>query len=342
MKRNTVALILASLMLFTICAGCNVGTVDIFDPAGVNAEYDSSFDMGGAIDSFELDGGEFIDIGPELVPLAGEPAFSIPVPTAPGTNAAKNAKAEIDYSNAKDGYVMVKYIPAATKPLKVVVIGPSGAQYPYNLKQGVYEVFPLSDGNGKYKIAAGEVVDGGKMAVAQSVDVNVTLSNEFAPFIRSNQYVNYTKDSKAVQKAADLVKNAKTDIDKVNAIYTYVKSNFKYDTELAKNVKAGYVPNIDDVLAKGKGICFDYAAVTTAMLRSQGIATKMVFGNTGTTYHAWISVYSKELGWVDGIVQFDGKSWKLMDPTFASSGAPNNDLAKYIGDGKNYTAKLYY
>jgi hypothetical protein len=42
-----------------------------------------------------------------MVPLTASPAiFSIPVPAAPGTSTKKNDKALIDYSNAKDGYVM--------------------------------------------------------------------------------------------------------------------------------------------------------------------------------------------------------------------------------------------
>ena len=48
-----------------------------------------------------------------------------------------------------------------------------------------------------------------------------------------------------------------------------------------------------------KGICFDYAALMTAMLRSQGIPTKLEIGYSGEVYHAWISTYIDEIGWVD-------------------------------------------
>ena len=52
-----------------------------------------------------------------------------------------------------------------------------------------------------------------------------------------------------------------------------------------------------------------------AMLRSQDIPAKLEIGYSGKVYHAWISVYIKDVGWIDNIIEFDGKSWKRMDPT---------------------------
>ena len=96
-----------------------------------------------------------------------------------------------------------------------------------------------------------------------------------------------------------------------------------------------------DVLQAKKGICFDYAALMTAMLRSQGIPSKLVVGYAGTTYHAWISVWTEENGWVDGAIFFDGHIWKRMDPTFASSGNRSDEIMDYIEHG-DYIAKYLY
>ena len=115
-----------------------------------------------------------------------------------------------------------------------------------------------------------------------------------------------------------------------------------YDTAKASSVQSGYLPNVDLVLAQKKGICFDYAALMTAMLRSQDIPTKLVVGYTGNRYHAWINVYLEGQGWVDNIIYFDGTSWKLMDPTFASSGNQSQEIMQYIGNGANYQAKYSY
>ena len=83
-------------------------------------------------------------------------------------------------------------------------------------------------------------------------------------------------------------------------------------------------------------------ALMTAMLRSQEIPCKLVVGYAGSTYHAWISVWTEENGWIDGAIFFNGKTWQRMDPTFASSANSSEAILKYIGDGSNYTAKYFY
>ena len=80
-----------------------------------------------------------------------------------------------------------------------------------------------------------------------------------------------------------------------------------------------------------------------AMLGSQQIPTRLEVGYvSGGAYHAWLSAYTKETGWVNKVIQFDGKSWKLMDPTFASSGGQSDSIMKYIGTGSNYSVQYYY
>ena len=79
-----------------------------------------------------------------------------------------------------------------------------------------------------------------------------------------------------------------------------------------------------------------------SMLRSQNIPTKLVVGYTGSLYHAWINVYIEGQGWVDNIIYFDGHDWKLMDPTFASSGKGDPAIEEYIKNSSNYKAKYSY
>jgi len=95
------------------------------------------------------------------------------------------------------------------------------------------------------------------------------------------------------------------------------------------------------VLERKKGICFDYAALMAAMLRSQNVPCKLVVGYAGEVYHAWISVWTEENGWIDGMIFFDGHAWKRMDPTFASSQSGGKEITEYIENGK-YTAKYLY
>lgn len=262
-------------------------------------------------------------------------------PEASGVLVEETDRAVIDYSNTADGYVMVYVKEEAEHRLKVQVKGPT-TTYTYNIASGDWETFPLSDGNGTYRVTLLENVEGSKYALVQSVSANVTLTDEFAPFLRPNQYVNYGEATQTIKKAAQLSDGNFTELEKVQRIYEYVIYTLTYDKSLAATVQSGYLPDLDAVLEAEKGICFDYAALMTGMLRSQSIPCKLVVGYAGEVYHAWISVYTEKDGWIDNVIYFDGATWKRMDPTFASSGEQSDEIMKYIGDGTNYKEKYLY
>ena len=278
--------------------------------------------------------------------LCASPAFqdvseaAVRAPQASGSVTYSNGIATLDASNASQGYCMIQY--SGGVPKIKVQISKDGVTYPYDLNaRSAYEVFPFSEGNGSYTVKVFEQVTGNQYSQVLSQTVSVTLADEFGPFLYPNQYVNFSEGSSVVSVAAQITAGA-DEIGKVRAVYDYVVGNFTYDTAKAQSVQSGYLPNVDQVLAEKKGICFDYAAVMTAMLRSQDIPTKLVVGYTGNVYHAWVNVYIKEIGWVDNFIYFDGVSWKLMDPTFASSGKNSEAVKQYIGDGANYKSKYSY
>lgn len=278
-----------------------------------------------------------------LLPQTGASAKTVIYkPVASGESVMDSDKCVIDYSNTSDGYVMVKYKEATDKTIKAQVVCPGGNTYTYTLRDKKYEALPLTEGDGSYKVTVFLNVSGNSYATVMSETIDVQLSSQFAPYLRPNQYVNYKKSTKCVKKAASLTKKSKTDLAKVKKVYKWVIKNFKYNKKLAATVKTGYLPNLDKVYKKKKGICFDYAATMTAMLRSQGVPTKLVIGYTGNAYHAWINVYSNKKGWITGAIYFNGKKWKLMDPTFASTGKSSKSIMKYIGNGRNYKAKYSY
>ena len=160
-------------------------------------------------------------------------------------------------------------------------------------------------------------------------------------FLYPNAYVDFNANSEAVKKALVLASGANSDLDVVKSVYHYVIKNVTYDYDKAATVQSGYIPTVDETLATGKGICFDYASLMGAMLRSQGIPTRLEIGYAGTEYHAWISVYTKETGWIDKIIQFDGNNWTLMDPTLGSY-ASNSTVKKYLEDDNYYQLKYKY
>lgn len=290
---------------------------------------------------------EVVDLEDEAVALAAAPAIhDLLLPEHPGTRTEKNQKAEVDYSNAADGYVMVRYTASSDRRLKVKVTGPvTEGGYQYNLTQGEWTTFPLSDGSGSYTIKVYEQVPNGKYAVMLTATFTATLTDEFAPFLRPNQYVDYTDAVNTLAKAEELVAGETDPLKKVEKVYDFVVGHLTYDTALAQSVQSGYLPDLDKVLASQKGICFDYAALMTAMLRSQGVPCKLVVGYVGTqnpAYHAWINVWTEDQGWVDGAIFFDGSAWQRMDPTFASSGHSSEAIMQYIGDGSNYSERYLY
>ena len=282
-----------------------------------------------------------IDISDDPVPLASSSKLHLPV--ASGSKVSSNSLAAIDYSNAAQGYIMVKYSGNVSK-IKVLIQKSGSTQYRYDLNlKGAYEVFPLTSGTGTYSVGVYENVGGTQYAEALTTSVTAEISNSLSPYLYPNQYVNFNKDSKMVAKSDELAKNATKDLDIVANVYNYVIKNISYDSQKAATLKTIYPPNGDSTLTSGKGICFDYASLMASMLRAQGIATRVEVGLvSGGARHAWISVYTKETGWVKDVIQFDGKSWKLMDPTFASSGGQSSEIMKYIGNGKNYTVQNYY
>ena len=235
---------------------------------------------------------------------------------------------------------MVKYSGSENK-IKIQLTGPDGNTYTYTSYTGDYQTFPITAGSGDYKIDVLEQVQGTMYFLALSQNFSVSITDEFSPFLYPNQYVWYTASSKAVEKGKELSDKSSNDLSYVENVYSYVIKNVKYDEDKAANIAVDYIPTIDETLETKKGICFDYASLMSAMLRSQGVPTKLVIGYSGSAYHAWISVYLSETGWVDNIIEFDGTEWSLMDQTLASNNS-SSSVEKYIGDGNNYMPKFYH
>lgn len=352
--KKLMAMLLASAMALGLLAGCgqqvalqtgqeDTGT-DILEPGDggepdpLSAEIKELYD--GATElRLETDAEVLAD---EAVALASGPAFlSGIIPVASGTEVATGKNCEIDYSNASDGYFMARWTGDNIR-IKVQATGPSGTTYTYDLKGNDYDAFPFSDGNGSYLLRIMRNTTGSKYAVAVKTTIDVQLNDPFAPFLGSNQYVNFADAPEACSLAADLCGSVDGELNKVAAVYDWVVDNVSYDYGLARSVQSGYLPDLDNTVNNGTGICFDYASLMAGMLRSQGVPCKLVIGYAGKAYHAWISVYVEGKGWVDGVIFFDGTSWQRMDPTYASTGNRSDTIMSYIGDGSHYSSKYLY
>lgn len=263
---------------------------------------------------------------------------SVLAPVASGVTVFSCDSALIDVSNVAEGYIMADYT-GSNEKVKLQIKGPDNVTYTYNLQGDGFEVFPLTAGDGDYSIGIYENISGTKYSLALSTDVNATLTNPFGPYLYPNQYVNFNASTLAVSKAVELCFPANSDLEAVEAIYNYIIDHFTYDYDKAKSVVSGYLPVVDEVYQAQTGICFDYAAVMATMLRSQNIPTRLEVGYIGEEYHAWVSIYIADMGWINGIIEFDGVKWNLMDPTFAST---SKSPKRFLAEDSKYTIKYVY
>ncbi|MGI6028453.1 MAG: transglutaminase-like domain-containing protein [Candidatus Heteroscillospira sp.] len=260
-----------------------------------------------------------------------------------GVDVSANDKASVDWSNISEGFIGVRYTGGKNVRIKVQITRNGGVTYTYDLNNaGIEETFPLVEGDGSYTVKVFENTSGTRYAQAFSTKLDMKLRSEFLPFLYPNQYVNYTEDSQTVKVAAEITGGVEKDIDKVGEVYRYVVKNISYDYNKINTLSSDYVPAVDEILEQKTGICFDYAAVMAAMLRSQGVPCKLIVGYAGTVYHAWVNVYIQGQGWIDKAIYFDGQNWKLMDPTFASTGHSSPAIVSYINDAANYTQRYAY
>ena len=267
-----------------------------------------------------------------------------------------DAKSEIDVTYRNDGYIRARITSKTSKRLRLrtTYAKPDGAKIVYMEElngNGDWETYSLQSGNGEYTIHILENVIDNRYTTLQTVIVGVEYNRENAPFLIPTQTVNYAVGSNAANKAEDLVKNARTDLEKVERIYKYIVETIKYDTAKAKKIAAGeivgYLPEIEDTLKTSMGICFDYSSLFAAMLRSQDIPAKLVMGyvalSSTPSYHAWNEIYITDIGWIKirSEVFFDGKDWERMDSTLASSNTAGK-RTKFMSEDKNYAKDKEY
>ena len=248
-----------------------------------------------------------------------------------------NDSVQIDLSHVASGYVSL--ICSETIKTKIQILKDEET-YNYDVTPNEEMIYPLQCGNGHYTIRVMRNVKDKKYVEIYKCEADVKLKDEFQPFIRTNQFADYSKDSACVKKAAEFAAQATGTNDYITKVFDYITKNITYDYEKAETVQAGYLPDPDSTLAENKGICMDYAALAAAMLRSQGIPTKVVLGYVSPSecYHAWNMYYTEEDGWVAVEYETEKNSWNRIDTTFAANG----ENSTYIGDGSNYDDVYQY
>ena len=271
----------------------------------------------------------------ETLPPLFEP-LQVLEPAAPGTEVLGSSPLTLDISNISHGYITaVADDDGKTKNVQLVSDA-TNITYSYFIDSGETAVLPLTDGEGEYMITCYQQVEGSQYSALFWDKIEADFDNPFYPYLYPNQYVDFDEDSDCVRLARSLLPDDATDVEGLDAIYDYVIGNVTYDEEKAMTVEPGYLPDVDETLHSGTGICFDYAALMTAMLRGRDVPCRLVTGYAGTVKHAWIDVFIRSKGWVQQAISFDGEDWTRMDPTFASVSTDDEFIRSYIGDGNNY------
>lgn len=138
-------------------------------------------------------------------------------------------------------------------------------------------------------------------------------------------------DPGEIKKTVDsLIKNKKTDREKIQVIYQWVRTNITYDEQHLKTYSTINFRDrsVDSTFFLRKGICMDFARLTCNMASLAGIKCEVVYGfgryderdffrPPDELRHAWNAVY------------IDNK-WLFMDPTWAGKNIKNNLVDNYF------------
>lgn len=259
----------------------------------------------------------------------------------------ENDTVTLDIESLSLGAVRVRYNKTDSSQKVKLIIQKDKMRYIYNLQaDGQWQTYSFQMGSGSYNL---QVLVNKKDNLYNAVldtDLEVELSSQEAPFLHSNPMVRFSEDSKTVELARSLTQGKTTDREKAQAIYEYVVNNIKYDYDKAKTVKPGYRPDCDEILEAGKGICFDYASLLSAMLRAVDIPAKLVTGYVAprNSYHAWNEVYLNDSlpSEVELDKPFCQEGWVRLDATHRANARDSARSLEFTGNDLNYVERLEY
>ena len=143
------------------------------------------------------------------------------------------------------------------------------------------------------------------MALSKSIEYVAKASNEC--FTNPIDIIDWNEGDPIYEKALALTDGLEAENEKIMAVYAFAINAFDYDYDKINHIDGSYVPDPNAMLEEKKGICYDYSSAFAAMLRINGIPTRLVKGynNDIDVYHAWNQVYNSETG-----------LWMTVDTTF--------------------------
>lgn len=190
-----------------------------------------------------------------------------------------------------------------------VMIKKGETQYTYDVNgNGQQESYPLQMGNGTYSVKLLQNTSGSSYKLIASTTVEMSLTDVNCVYLNSVQNVNWGVNQLSIDKATALTSGTTDLAKKAQILWDYMIKNNHYDEKKLASLPTTYLPVPDATLKEQAGICYDFASLYAAMLRSQGTPAKLVKGyapKNAKGYHAWNEVYDTATG-----------QWLVVDTTY--------------------------
>ncbi|MCH4890320.1 transglutaminase domain-containing protein [Acidaminobacter sp. JC074] len=202
---------------------------------------------------------------------------------------ADNSYYSLDES--ENGIVIISY-PVESDIRYKVMLKKDNQKYYYDMIENEVRL-PLQMGEGIYELAILKNQAGTTYTYEYETTFKVDEVNEEALYLADTVNVDWSYDHEAIVFLEQLILEDASNLETVESVHSYLVENLFYDYNKFDNIKGAYLPDIDETFSSQYGICYDFSALFAAMLRSEGIQTKLVMGYRADTpvYHAWNEVY---------------------------------------------------
>jgi transglutaminase-like putative cysteine protease len=141
---------------------------------------------------------------------------------------------------------------------------------------------------------------------AKSRPMNDAEKAAMAPYLAGNTHV--PVDEKWKKLAAEITGGDQNPVSASRKLYDWTLKNVEYWVKYPDKMKASPVGSAEYCLDNKTGNCTDFHSLWTALARSHGIPTRMVYGSffkksldgkdEDQSYHCWIEFWAPDQGWI--------------------------------------------
>jgi len=269
-----------------------------------------------------------------------------------------NKYVKINTNTANKGYIEVEYLDANGYDITVSMRSNkknangnlAGWEYRSSKKGKCKINAALTYGNAAYTVTVTSTMKNestGVERVSKKATLTINLPNvsSTGAFLLSTGEVIYDSNMMFIKKASEISATCKDDFEKVSKIYDWLTQYIQYQV-VEDTIQGDYICDLNKIYNRKTGVCYDYAVVLAAMLRSQGIPCKVVFGrytdSTSGDGHVWNEVYIAKSGSItSNELSITGNKWCTLDPTLSHVNSGQSAI-DFMNNASNYTWRAYY